>query len=107
MRAFSISLTTCLAVIFSCLLWIGGISWIVVAVLGLSATAGWVIAGTLGAIAVAAIGILLYEVRHAIDLPDDVDLELMDAYTVDPFSEVHPISPKLKAGRVTRVHARH
>lgn len=106
MRAFTISLTTCLAVIFSCLLWIGGISWAVVALLGLSAVAGWVIAGTLGALAVAAIGILLYEMRHAIDLPDDVDLELMDANTMDPFSGIHAIPPKLRAGHVSRVHAR-
>jgi hypothetical protein len=106
-RAFSISLTTCLAVIFSCLLWIGGISWVVVAVLGLSSAAGWVIAGTLGGLAIVAIGILVHEVRHAIDLPDDVDLELMDAFTMDPFPEVNPISPKLRANRVSRVHARH
>lgn len=75
--------------------------------LNLSATAGWVIAGTLGAFSIAAIGLLLFEVRHAIDLPDDVDLELTDAYTVDPFSEIMPVSPRLRARHGYQVHARH
>ena len=93
--------------ILSCFVWIGGISWIAVTFLNLSATAGWVIAGTLGALCITAIGLLLYEVRHAIDLPDDVDLELADAYTVDPFSEVMSVSPKLRARHGYQVHARH
>ncbi len=93
--------------VFSCLLWIGGISWIAVALLGFSTVAGWMIAGTLGTLAIAAIGVLIYEVRHAIDLPDEVDLERMDSYTEDPFSDVHPISPKLRARHASPVHLRH
>ncbi len=65
------------------------------------------IAGTLGALAIAAVGILIHEVRHAIDLPDDVDLEMMEAYTEDPFSDIHPISPKLRVGQVSPFPARH
>jgi hypothetical protein len=93
-------------VISSCFLWIGGISWVVVALFGLSATTGWAIAGVLAAVALAAIGILTYEVRHAIDLPDDVDLELMEAGALDPFVENTPLPSTLRAGRVSPAHAR-
>jgi hypothetical protein len=92
-------------VISSCFLWIGGISWLVVALFGLSAVTGWVVAGALAAVALAAIGILSYEVRHAIDLPDDVDLELMEAETRDPLIDARPLASKLRAGRVAPVHA--
>lgn len=103
---FSVPLTTCLAVASSCLLWISGISWIVVALFGLSATVGWVIAGTLGVLAAATIGIMLHEVRHAIDLPDDLDTEFTDSFSSETLAEEQAITPRLRTGRLSRVHAR-
>lgn len=84
----------------SCILWIGGISWIIVGFLGFSAMTGWLVAVTLGVLAVAAIAILVHEVRHAIDLPDNLDLEMMDEFPEGPFPEVHLISAQLQAGHV-------
>jgi hypothetical protein len=104
-KVFSVSLTMSLAVLLSCLLWIGGISWVVVASLGLPASAGWLIASTLGTLAVAAIGLLIYEVRHAIDLPDDVDLDLFDPNRRDSFSKYRPTSSKRRPRRVSQVLA--
>lgn len=78
----------------------------IVELFGFSAMAGWLVAATLGALAVAAIAILAYEVRHAIDLPDDLDLEMMDEYSEDPFREVHLISAQLQAGHALGVYAR-
>lgn len=67
-------MTSC-AVACSCVLWISGISWAAVAIFGLSAPTGWVIAALLGALALTAVGVISFEVRNAIDIPDDVDLE--------------------------------
>jgi hypothetical protein len=78
----------------------------IVGFFGFSAMAGWLVAVTLGALAVAAIAILAYEVRHAIDLPDNLDLEMMDEYPEDRFPEVHLISAQLPAGHALGVYAR-
>jgi hypothetical protein len=56
-------------------LWIGVTTWAIVALLDLSMLAGWVIASVLGVLALATVGVLSYEVRNAIDIPDDVDLD--------------------------------
>jgi hypothetical protein len=74
-KSFSLSLVTSCAVACSCVLWIGGISWAAVGLFGLSVLTGWLIAGVLGVLALIAVGVLSYEVRNAIDLPDDLDLE--------------------------------
>lgn len=74
-KAFTLSLTTSIAVTCSCALWIGGISWAAVAFFGMSAIAGWILAAALALLALAAVGVIVYEVRNAIDLPDDVDLD--------------------------------
>ncbi|MGL4400522.1 MAG: hypothetical protein ACRCXD_11685 [Luteolibacter sp.] len=66
---------TSFAVTCSCVLWISGISWAIVALFGLSLMTGWTIAAGLGILALVAVGVLSYEVRNAIDIPDDVDLE--------------------------------
>jgi hypothetical protein len=69
------SLMTWFSVVISCFLWIGGVSWLVVHFLGLSPEVGWVVAGILVAFTVAAAFVISYEVRHAIDLPEDDDFE--------------------------------
>jgi hypothetical protein len=66
---------TWISVLISCFLWIGGVSWLVVHFLGLSLEAGWAVVGFLVALAVAAAFVISYEVRHAIDLPEDDDSE--------------------------------
>lgn len=68
--------------------------------------AGWLVAVTLGALAVTAIAILAYEVRHAIDLPDNLDLEMMDEFPEGSFPEVQLIPAQLQAGHALGVYAR-
>jgi hypothetical protein len=69
------SLMTWFSVLISCFFWIGGVSWLVVYFLGLSPEAGWAVVGLLTAFAVGAAFVVSYEVRHAIDLSEDDDLE--------------------------------
>lgn len=69
------SLMTWISVLISCFLWIGGVSWLAMHFLGLSPEAGWTLVGILVVLAAAAAFVISYEVRHAIDLPEDDDLE--------------------------------
>lgn len=66
-------MTACVVVIVSCLAWIGMISLTMVYFLGLSSVAGWILTGSLGFSAVAAVTAILFEMRHAIDLEAYVD----------------------------------
>lgn len=38
--------------------------------MGLSSTVGWIIAGSLGFSSIVAVTIILYEMRHAVEMPD-------------------------------------
>ena len=75
MKLNSMSLMTWFSVLISCFLWIGGVSWLAVHFLGLSPEAGWAVVGILITLAVVAAFVISYEVRHAIDLPEDDDSE--------------------------------
>ena len=69
------TISACAVVAGSCLIWISGITLSLVHFLELSSTEGWVIAIALGASSMLALAIILYEMSHAIDLEDQVDLE--------------------------------
>jgi hypothetical protein len=73
MKTHSPSLAACFVVGASCLAWIGGISLAMVYFLGLSSTVGWIIAGSLGFSSIVAVTIILYEMRHAVEMPDGTD----------------------------------
>ena len=75
MKFFPLSLLTCLAVLISCVAWIGGISWFLIHLLDLSITTGWIIVGVLSLLSVVATLILRHELLNAIELPDEVDLD--------------------------------
>jgi hypothetical protein len=53
--------------------WVGGITLAVVQFLALSNETGWAIAGGLGLSTLAAVTFILFELRNAMELPDDVD----------------------------------
>jgi hypothetical protein len=75
MKFFPTSLLTCLAVLISCVAWIGGISWFFIHLLDLPSTTGWIIVGVLSLLSAAAVLILRHEVLNAIELPDELDLD--------------------------------
>jgi hypothetical protein len=94
MRLFSMSLLTGLSVLISCFLWIGGASWLLVKIFGLSADTGWTVAGILSALAMAAVGVFAYEVRHAIELPDDFDVKSVGNLSgVNPRLKFRSVAP--------------
>ena len=63
-------LFACALVVVACLAWVGGISWAITYFLGLSAVVGWCIAGSLGFSAIVAATIILYEMRHSLELSE-------------------------------------
>jgi len=66
-------MTACVVVLVSCLAWIGGLSLALFHLLDLSPLTGWIVAGSLGFSAVAAVTAILFEMRHAVDLEAYVD----------------------------------
>ncbi len=64
----------------SCLVWVGGITMALVIGLGLSNTAGWIIAGSLGFSSIVAVTIILYEMRHAVAVPDSVEFANLEGF---------------------------
>ncbi len=78
MKALSTPLCACLALVLGCLVWVGGITWAIMYFLGLSAFAGWCIAGSLGASAAVAVTFIVYEMKHAVEwseLDEPADIE--------------------------------
>jgi uncharacterized membrane protein len=63
-------LVAAFVIILACFAWIGGISYGLVYLFGLSSITGWVIAGALGLVAVLVVGVFLFELRNAVDLTD-------------------------------------
>lgn len=66
-------MTACVVVLASCIAWIGGLSFALFHLLDLSPMTGWIVAGSLGFSAVAAVTAILFEMRHAVDLEAYVD----------------------------------
>ena len=66
---------------------------------GLSAETGWIIVGVLGLLTALAVGILSNEVRNAIELPDDLELDGIypraetSSKARYPAKEVMPVNP--------------
>lgn len=85
MKPASPSITACVVVIVSCLAWIGAISLALVHAFDLSSFTGWIIAGSLGFSAVAAVTAILFEMRHAIDLENYVDPAEFGRIPLPPF----------------------
>ena len=63
--------------------------------LDLSSTTGWIIIGILSVLSVAAVLILRHEVLHAIELPDDVDLDYLAPDAAPSYGERQAHSPIL------------
>lgn len=101
MKLTSPLLTACVVVIATSFAWIGGITLALVHILELADSTGWLIAGSLGLLTAAAVGIIQFEVRHAIVLPDFVDT---DAFGMFPCSDrwnpisISPASSPVPAG---------
>lgn len=96
MKKASPSIAACLVFVASALVWIGGVSLALVYLLGLSETAGWWIAGSLGFSTVVAITVILYEMRHAVEVfPTRGGAELD---SVMPW-----IMPSMRGKRVSKV----
>ena len=95
MKFLPTSLLTCLAVLISCIAWIVGISWLLIHLLDLSVTAGWIAVGSLSLLSVAALLVLRHEVLHAIELPDDVDLDYVAPDTGSSYGERPSHAPVL------------
>ena len=66
-------MAACVIVVVSCLAWVGGISWTLAYFLELTPMVGWMLAAALGFSTTLAATIILYELRHAIDLTDCVE----------------------------------
>lgn len=57
----------------SCVAWTGAITIALVTLLELSTETGWLIAAVLGGASIAAVSFILYELRHAMELPIEID----------------------------------
>ncbi|MES2438850.1 MAG: hypothetical protein V4584_07280 [Verrucomicrobiota bacterium] len=73
MRKSSQCLAACAVMLFSSIVWIGVISFVLVHVLGLSHLSGWIIASILGFAATVGISVIFHEMRRATDLTVDFD----------------------------------
>lgn len=73
MKTQSPSLAACVVVGVSCLAWVGGLTSALVYFLELSTSTGWLIASLLGFSSTVAITMIIYEMRHAVELPDGFD----------------------------------
>lgn len=75
-------MTACVVVLVSCLAWIGVLSLALFHILELSPLTGWIVAGSLGFSAVAAVTAILFEMRHAVDLEAYADPAEFDSLPI-------------------------
>ncbi len=73
MKLSSPSLAAATVVAVSCFAWTGGITCALVIYLELTNETGWLIAACLGLCSVAAVAFILFELKHAMVLPNDAD----------------------------------
>lgn len=90
MKNPSPSLAAWAVITVSCIAWVAGICSAMVYFFGLSSDTGWIIAAILGVPVSFAIGVIIYEVGHAVDLSN----------YIDP-SEFNGFRPKLPATPVS------
>ena len=72
MKPYFPSLSACLVLVASCAAWIHGISFVVFKVFHPDPVIGWVVVGLLAFAMTVGLTILLYEMRHAANLNEDV-----------------------------------
>lgn len=65
--------TAWLVVTGSCVLWIGGVTLTISYFFELSAQSSWAVASLLGAFTLLALLFIAYELRNALELPNDVE----------------------------------
>ncbi|RYD19412.1 MAG: hypothetical protein EOP88_19065 [Verrucomicrobiaceae bacterium] len=107
MKTASPSMTACVVVLVSCLAWIGGLSLTLVHVLELTALTGWIIAGSLGFSAVAAVTAILFEMRHAVDLETFADPAEFENITVPAYWGRKVSAPEARRIPATSFQIRH
>lgn len=83
MRGLKITFTAGISLVVSSMIWIGRISWVLIHLLHLSEQSAWILIGALCSLSVIAVGAILYEMRHAIELPASVDFDEMDTDEAD------------------------
>ncbi|MEO7098870.1 MAG: hypothetical protein ABI162_05880 [Luteolibacter sp.] len=98
MRLTSPWIPASIVVAISCFAWIGGITYLLVHFLELSNHMGWMIAASLALSTLLAWGFILYELRNAMELPDDLDPHRVDMFPVP----VRKASPKTMASASER-----
>jgi len=76
-------------------LWVGGISWLTFICFDLTPTTAWLIFSTLSALSALAMGVLLYEIRHAYQVADDFDPSGGSPYVSKPRQSAYPSLSKL------------
>ncbi|MES2922223.1 MAG: hypothetical protein V4819_11790 [Verrucomicrobiota bacterium] len=95
MKTLSPSLTAWVIVILSCVGWIGGVSVAFVYLLGLSNTAGWIIAAALGFSTTMVIAIVVHEGKNAVDLTDYEELAEFERLVSSPFPALRHVPKRL------------
>lgn len=70
----------CAVFLTSAIMWILGISWILVHFLGLSQGSGWLIAGSLGISCMVAVGVIWYEMRHSAEIAPRAVLSELEGF---------------------------
>ncbi|MEO5716465.1 MAG: hypothetical protein ABIT37_23510 [Luteolibacter sp.] len=73
MKISSPSLAASAVVAVSCLAWTGAITLALMSLMELSTETGWQIAAFFGCSSIAAVSFILYELRNAMEMPNDVD----------------------------------
>ncbi len=65
------SLRACALAVIMCMIWVisvsAGLAWM----FHLSVSTGWMVAGGLSVVATGGLALIIYEMRHAIELPED------------------------------------
>jgi hypothetical protein len=95
-------MTACVIVVLSCLAWVAGISWALFHFLALTPAAGWMLAAGLGFAITVAATVILYEMRHAIDLTDYMEATEFDGLSDLPWQ----MPPERVRGRMPALRMR-
>jgi hypothetical protein len=73
MKLSSPSLAASAVVAVSCVAWTGAITFTLVNIMELSNETGWQIAAFFGFSSIAAVSFIIFELRNAMEMPEDVD----------------------------------
>lgn len=92
MRCSGPVITACGAFLISCLIWSGLIALTITMLFGLSLASGWKLFACFMFFGCVAMAVLIYEIRNAIELPPDFD--------IDPPGRMGRRSPRRWNGRM-------